>query len=38
MDEDGANIGILFDNRVRPQQYSKPGAGYAGGLATMQTL
>lgn len=33
MDEDGANIGILFDNRVRPQQYSKPGAGMGGGLS-----
>jgi hypothetical protein len=38
MDKDGANIGVLFDNRVRPQQYSKPGAGYAGGLHTMETL
>jgi hypothetical protein len=38
IDKDGANIGVLFDNRVRPQQYSKPGAGYAGGLHTMETL
>lgn len=38
MDKDGANIGVLFDNRVRPQQYSKPGAGYAGGLQSMETL
>lgn len=33
IDEDGANIGVLFDNRVRPHQYSKPGAGVAGGTS-----
>jgi hypothetical protein len=37
IDEDGANIGVLFDNRVRPHQYSKPGFGYAGGIS-MDTL
>lgn len=38
VDKDGANIGVLFDNRVRPHQYSKPGAGYAGGIATLDML
>jgi hypothetical protein len=39
MDKNGeANIGVLFDNRVRPHQYSKPGAGYAGGIATLDML
>lgn len=33
IDEDGANIGVLFDNRVRPHQYSKPGAGMGGGVS-----
>eukprot|EP00878_Enallax_costatus_P040856 GHUV01047255.1.p3 GENE.GHUV01047255.1~~GHUV01047255.1.p3 ORF type:complete len:119 (-),score=25.76 GHUV01047255.1:1410-1766(-) len=32
-DEDGANIGVLWDNRKRPHQYSKPGdSGAASGL------
>jgi hypothetical protein len=36
VDKDGANIGILWDNRTRPHQYSKPGeAGLAAGLSSM---
>jgi hypothetical protein len=36
VDENGANIGILWDNRTRPHQYSKPGeAGLASGLSSM---
>ncbi|WIA14421.1 hypothetical protein OEZ85_002947 [Tetradesmus obliquus] len=36
VDEDGANLGVLWDNRTRPHQYSKPGeAGLAAGLSSM---
>jgi hypothetical protein len=36
VDKDGANIGILWDNRTRPHHYSKPGeAGLAAGLSSM---
>eukprot|EP00882_Tetradesmus_deserticola_P001259 GHRQ01001361.1.p2 GENE.GHRQ01001361.1~~GHRQ01001361.1.p2 ORF type:complete len:136 (+),score=44.75 GHRQ01001361.1:202-609(+) len=36
VDEKGANIGVLWDNRTRPHQYSKPGeAGLAAGLSNM---
>eukprot|EP00879_Flechtneria_rotunda_P000540 GHRR01000645.1.p1 GENE.GHRR01000645.1~~GHRR01000645.1.p1 ORF type:complete len:131 (+),score=38.13 GHRR01000645.1:351-743(+) len=32
-DEEGANIGILWKNRMRPHQYSKPGeAGIGAGV------
>ncbi|KAF6250388.1 hypothetical protein COO60DRAFT_1647160 [Scenedesmus sp. NREL 46B-D3] len=36
VDEGGANIGVLWDNRTRPHQYSKPGeAGLAAGLGAL---
>ncbi|KAF6250387.1 hypothetical protein COO60DRAFT_1575362 [Scenedesmus sp. NREL 46B-D3] len=36
VDEGGANIGVLWDNRTRPHQYSKPGeAGLAAGLSSL---
>lgn len=39
MDDDGANIGILFDNRIRPHQYSRPGtAGVGSGISITQGL
>lgn len=35
MDEDGANVGVLWDNRTRPHQYSKPGMqGMGAGIPT----
>lgn len=36
IDEGGANLGVLWDNRTRPHQYSKPGeAGLGAGLSSM---
>jgi hypothetical protein len=37
-DENGANIGIIWDNRTRPHQYSKPGEAGIGAGATMAGL
>lgn len=37
-DEDGANIGILWDNRKRPHQYSKPGTAGIGSGISMAAL
>jgi hypothetical protein len=37
-DENGANIGIIWDNRTRPHQYSKPGEAGIGAGVNMQGL